>query len=362
MVISTRPILAFALVACLTPSLLAQNNNTPARPASASNDKPANSPNKQPNAPASGTEHLQLLHLLDQMTPYHPEGKELAGSVGLGGSSMLTDLGQLWAANFKQFHPKVEFKRVAEGSEEALKALANDPTLVVGVSRAVDERDQALLQSGKCKNPMAIVVATTPMAILVHKDNPVLKLGLTPEQVQEIFAASADGNPSLKTWGQLGIKDAKFANQPIHLYQREDKSGTQSYISGTILGGRKVAKAHAILNSNVEISKAIEKDPLGIGFGELSGSNPHRIPLIIQGQLVPADESSILAHRYPLMRPLILLIDHSQLTTDGGIRESILRYVLSKDGQAEVMKCNFYPLDPSFIRQELDAITGKQIR
>lgn len=333
--------------------------NVPAKPAS---NRVGNPPEIGSSAVQPGqTEHLQLQHLLESLTPYYPSKNELKGKVVLSGTSMLTELGHQWAVNFKKFHPMVEFSGGADGSEEALKALANDPTIVAGVSRAVNEKDQALLQAGKCKQPIAIVAATSAMAVLVHKDNPII--GLQPEQVQAIFAAGPDGNPKLKTWGELGVKD-KFANQPIHLYQREDGSGTQSYIRGTILGGAAIAKGKGVFTSNGEVAKAIAGDPVGIGLGELSNHDPNirRVPLLLQGQSVPAEETSVLAGKYPLMRPLILIVDQSQLATDGGIRESIMRYVLSKDGQTEVLKAGYYPLDPSFIRQQLDAITGKQIR
>ena len=50
------------------------------------------------------------------------------------------------------------------------------------------------------------------------------------------------------------------------------------------------------------------------------------------------------------------------MATDGGLREAILRYVLSRDGQLEAVRADFFPMDPAFIRQQLDSISGPQMR
>ena len=303
---------------------------------------------------------LQLMHLLEQLTPYRP-AKELKGKATLTGSTTMYDLGHQWALNFKQFHPNVEFSGKAEGSEAALKALAADNNVIAGVSRPVNKQDQQLLQSGKCKEPMAIIVATDAMAICVHQDNPIQQL--SPEQIQSIFAADSDGSSKTKSWNSLGV-DGPLGSQPIHIYGREEGSGTGAYLSRTVLAGAAAAKPTKSFLSNADVVKAIAEDRTAIGICALSTSSVgiRKLPLEIQGQVVAADDASVLAGKYPLLRPLILVIDREQLKSDGGLRESVLRYVLSKDGQTEVMKAGFFPLDPAFARQQLDAIGGQQLR
>jgi hypothetical protein len=44
------------------------------------------------------------------------------------------------------------------------------------------------------------------------------------------------------------------------------------------------------------------------------------------------------------------------------LREGILRYVLSRDGQLEAIRAGFFPVDPAFIRKQLDGISGPQVR
>ena len=77
---------------------------------------------------------------------------------------------------------------------------------------------------------------------------------------------------------------------------------------------------------------------------------------------MPATEQSFLSGQYPFVRPLLLVIDKSQMASDGGLREAMLRYVLSRDGQLEAVREGFFPLDPAFIRKQLDQISGPQMR
>jgi phosphate transport system substrate-binding protein len=303
---------------------------------------------------------IQLMQMLDQLPPYRPQG-ELSGKAILSGSTTMNDLGRQWATQFKLFHPSVEFSGAADGSEAALKLLASDPTVIAGVSRPVDAADQSMLQAGKCKHPIAITVAMDAIAVYVHKSNPLPNV--SPNVLNAIFAMGADGKSKAKTWSDVGVQGS-LANQPINIYERGVGSGSQAYISKTLLGGAKVVPPYKSCNSNTEICKFVGEDPKGIGIAELHYDNPNvrRVPLMVQGQMVPADEASVLAGRYPLTRPLMLVLDKSQLEADGRLRESVLRFVLSRDGQTAATKAGFYPLNPSFIRQQLQEIAGQQLR
>jgi ABC-type phosphate transport system substrate-binding protein len=83
---------------------------------------------------------------------------------------------------------------------------------------------------------------------------------------------------------------------------------------------------------------------------------------LLNGLSVPANEQSFLTGQYPFVRPLVLVVDKAQMKVDGGLREAVLRYILSRDGQMEAVREGFYPIDPAFIRQQLDQISGPQMR
>ncbi len=263
--------------------------------------------------------------------------------------------------NFRQFHPKVELAGVADGSEAALSALAQDPSIIAGVSRQVDIDDQKKLQAGACKDPMAIIVATDAMALYVHKDNPIATLGVTPEQLQKSFPPALMDN-RLRRTGGIGSTGPLASSRSKSMGAKKGADRRPSLPRR--FEWTELATPKATVKSNADVCKGIANDLAGVGIGEMSSvqTNIKKVPLKVQGQLISPDEASVLAGRYPLMRPLMLVVDKQQLKSDGGLREAILQYVLSKDGQTEVMKAGFYPLNPSFIRQQIGAISGQQLR
>lgn len=329
------------------------NAKVPATQASSSNDIAiANQ--------VQDAEHAALRHLIESIEPYHP-AKQLKGAAVLSGSTTMMELGKQWADRFRKFHTEVKFDRGVDGTEAAIKALAEDPTVIAGLSRPLTDDDKKMLQSGKCKDPLAIIVALDPLALYVNKANPIV--GVTPDQLESIFRAPNAGQKHAATWGDLGVQ-GEWAAKPIRIHGRSEISGTQGFIKQLVIRGGELATLAETHKSNEEVCKGILADPNGVGlsgFGEaIEQLKP--VSLILNGVVVPANEQSFLTGQYPLVRPLVLVVDKEQMKSDGGLRESILRYVLSRDGQLEAVRAGFYPLDPAYIRHEIDSVSGPQMR
>jgi len=302
--------------------------------------------------------HLQLMQLLQSIDPYLPSG-DIEGKAVLSGSTTMVLLGQTWAQRFKLFHPKVEFARGIDGSDAALESLAKDPNVIAGISRNVTEDEIAALKAANCKDPVVIVVALDAMAVYVNAENPLRSL--TPEQLQGVFGADAKGQPKIATWGQLGVQ-GDLANAKIRIHHRSEISGTRNFIQQSLLGGQPLSEPAETHKSNHDICQSIAKDPAGIslcGFGDRV-DNTRTVALEIRGQVVDATDTNFLAGQYPMVRPLSLVFDRAQLSQDGGLRASIIKYILSRDGQREAILTGFFPLNPDFIRQELVQLTGTQ--
>jgi len=312
------------------------------------------------SATQSEMEHAALTHLIESIEPYFKK-KEIKGTATLTGSTTMLALGKSWSDRFRKFHPEVAFTRGVDGSEAALKALSEDPSVIAGVSRPLTDEDTAMLKKGKCKDPLAIIVALDPLALYVHKDNPIA--GITPQQLESIFHAPGGPNKHAALWGDVGVA-GEIATKPVRIHSRSETSGTTTFIKQMILQNGEMAKESQSHRTNEEVCKAIGGDLQGVGicgFGEVT-SDVKAVPLVLNGARIPATEQAFLSGQYPFVRPLLLVIDKSQLASDGGLREAVLRYILSRDGQLEAVRAGFFPLDPAFIRQELDQISGPQMR
>jgi phosphate transport system substrate-binding protein len=364
--IAILPWLGLALLACCQ-SVLAQQS-VPATPASNSTSVPADAQQGAPPAAATGSvgvdasalQHVALMHLIDSIEPYYPKG-EVQGEAILAGSTTMQLLGKAWSERFRQFHPEVTFTRGKDGSEAGIREISEDPRVIAGSSRPLTDSELQALKSSKCKEPMAFIVALDPLALYVHPENPIASV--TPDQLESIFRASGSGRPHAATWGDLGLS-GPWKDRAIRIHSRSDISGTTGFIRNWVVQGAALARSAQVHESNEKVCSGIADDAYGIGLSSFGEANPkvRAVPLEIQGVVVPANESSFLAGRYPFVRPLVLVVDKSVMATDGGLRESILRYVLSRDGQLEAVRAGFFPVDPSYIRKQLDSISGPQIR
>lgn len=354
---------AFAMLATAPVQVLwSQTAATPA-----SNSKPLSkgtaAPVPQPNPSAQNQQDIEqaaLMQMIDSIEPYHKQ-KEIKGAATLSGSTTMLAVGSKWSERFKKFHPEVVFTRGTDGTDAGLKALAEDPTVIAGSSRPLTEGDLAFLKKGRCKDPLSVMVALDPLALYVHKNNPIV--GVTPEQLESIFRAPSGKGKHVATWGDLGVT-GELASKPIRIHSRSEVSGTTTFIKQLVLRGGEMAKEAQSHKSSEEICTAIGTDAGGVGicgFGEAT-DQVRPVALIMNGIRVPASEQSFLSGQYPFVRPLLLIIDKAQMASDGGLREAVLRYVLSRDGQLEAVREGFYPLDPAYIRKQLDQISGPQMR
>jgi phosphate transport system substrate-binding protein len=348
-----------AILSAVAPLAFAQQEKgrgTAATPASSSTSLPPNNS----AAAAVQASHNALMRLADSFELYHP-AKDIKGSMVLSGSTTMLELGKAWADRFRQFHPGVTLTRGADGTNAGLQELAKDSTQIVGVSRLVTEAELQSLRSGSCKEPIALIVALDPLALYVHESNTLA--GVTPEQIESVLRAPGQKGKHIGNWSDLGLS-GKFANQKIRFHSRSDISGTKAFIKNIILKGEEVVKEAEAHESNGAICDSIAKDPLGAGLAGFGNERPgiRALPLIVNGVSIPANEQSFLAGQYPLVRPLTIVFDKSQMKNDQGLREEMLRYVLSRDGQLEAIREGFFPLDPSFVHKQLDLLCGPRMR
>lgn len=316
----------------------------------------AQNPALTETAPSLPSEPADLKQILSAIPSYHPR-QQVKGAATLSGSPLMLQLGQQWSERFKVYHPGVEFTRGEVGSAAAITALASNPAAIAGLSRLPRPQEMEQLSSGADRTVLQIVAAVDPLVVVVHPSNPLT--ALSPQQMQTIFGqASGDS-----TWKSVAA-DSPVAQEPIRLYMRGDDDALPVYVADAILGGTEFRKAEQLPSEQAAIDK-VASDPAGvalISMGSISHGAVKPLQLEVGQQLVAPTEENFFAGTYPLVRPLTLLMDEKQLSTDGGLRREVISYVLSHDGQAEVVRAGFFPVSPHFIAQQMSAISGPQLR
>ncbi|TMA18944.1 MAG: hypothetical protein E6J84_05085, partial [Deltaproteobacteria bacterium] len=221
--------------------------------------------------------------------------------------------------------------------------------------------------------PVQVEVATgsfaTPdkspaYAVFVHRDNPIAKL--TVQQLDAIFGAQRGGGwnglswdvtaargPELnvRTWGQLGATGA-WADKPIHVYAPPlEGAGAITYFQSRVMHGADLWNED--LREYADPARMIadlSNDPSGIAYASLdsAAAGVKALPLAetAAGPYVKLARETVADRSYPLSRPVyaVFNIDNekSELAgVDPKLRE-LLRYVLSKQGQADVARAGGY--------------------
>ena len=192
--------------------------------------------------------------------------KKISGRLSCVGSDTLRILMERWFKDFAALHPGVVYSLESKGSNTAPPALQAGGCSLAAMSRPMRKQEIRAFTKTHGYRPVAIRVALDALAVYVNKDNPLR--GLTIKQLDGIFSSARDcGGPELNRWDQLVLGTLEKA--AIHLYGRNDLSGTHDFFQEQALCGGGFKTSVALLPDSAEVLAAVERDPAGIGYSGL---------------------------------------------------------------------------------------------
>ncbi|MCB2385836.1 substrate-binding domain-containing protein [Thalassolituus alkanivorans] len=232
---------------------------------------------------------------------------------------------------------RVMVKIAAHGSGTGFKGLAAGSADIAAASRPIKDKEFNLLKPlANMRSPGSEhIIGIDGLAIIVHPDNPVSDLSV--EEIAEIFSGG------YSDWSEVGGKPG-----PIHVYARDDKSGTWDSFSGMVLGERNLIAGAERFESNAELSDRVAADTAGIGFVGLSSVRSARLLSVSDGSaksLLP-NKLTVATEDYALARRLFMYTDDEP--ANDYVKEFI-DFSLQDAGQKIVA-------DTGFISQELKAV------
>ncbi|WP_433736061.1 substrate-binding domain-containing protein [Pseudomonas putida] len=226
---------------------------------------------------------------------------------------------------------RVEVELAAHGSSTGFGALKNGSADLAASSRPIKDSELVSLQSlGDLKSPGAEqVIAIDGLAIILHPQNPLGQLDTV--QLARIFSGE------VKTWEELG-----GSGGPIHLYARDDQSGTYDTFKELVLSGqgKTLSSTAKRFESSEQLSDAVSLDRQGIGFIGLPYVRQAKAVAIVDGQsqaMLPLN-SLIATEDYPLSRRLFLYLPPSGKNPWA---EALVAFAQSPQGQAIVAANGF---------------------
>ena len=226
---------------------------------------------------------------------------------------------------------EVRINVAAHGSGTGFVALKDGSADLAASSRPIKDAEAADLKTfGDLRSQYSEnVIAIDGLAIILHPSNPLAKLDTT--QLARVFAGE------VKTWEELGGKGGA-----IHLYARDDKSGTFDTFKELVLAshGKALAAGANRFESNDRLAEAVAADPQGIGFvGLASVGKAHTLAIADGDSQAMAPSTTLIATEdYPLSRRLFFYVKPGE---KNAWAQALVRFAQGPRGQALVAQTGF---------------------
>lgn len=185
----------------------------------------------------------------------------------------------------------------AHGSSTGFTALGQGKADLAAASRPISDAEMRQLKAlGDLRSASAEqVIGLDGVAVIVHPDNPLPQL--TTAQLAQIFSGQ------ILRWEQLGVSGGD-----IHLYARDDRSGTYETFKALVLEPQhgELARQAQRFESSEALAGRVGADRQAIGFSSLAAVHGAKVLAVAEGD-APAmlpDRQLVASEDYPLSRRL----------------------------------------------------------
>ena len=296
---------------------------------------------------------------VDPGLPNYVPAKGITGRLKSVGSDTMNNLLALWSEDFRKIYPSVRIEIEGKGSGTAPPALIQGTADFGPMSRDMNPDEIAQFTAAFGYPPTQLPVAIDMLAVFVHKDNPLESLTL--EQLDALFSVGRKKGygKEIRTWGDLGLAGA-WANKPISLYGRNPASGTYVYFKEHVLEKGDFKPTVKQLGGSSAVIQGVATDSYGIGYSGIGykTADVKVIPLARnkKSPAVPAEPEYGYDGTYPLSRFLLLSINYKPKSVVTPSTAEFIRFVFSRQGQADVIKEGFLPVPAKIAERGMKSV------
>ena len=314
---------------------------------------------------------------LDALPGYQPT-RQVSGTIRSWGHGYLKKMMKLWEAGFEKYQPGIRFQDELVSSAAAMAGLYSGRADLGVLAREITPPEIAAYEK-VTRQPITPVTVLTgsygnqdkimALGVFVNRDNPVTRLSFA--QLDAIFGAERrrGARESIRTWDQLGL-GGDWAGRRIQPYSGLAFEAPGYFFSQTVLRGSVLwnddlrqfdnvedAKSRSV-DAYQEVVNAVGADRFGIGIAGAGYRSPgaRLVALAVDdsGPYVEATRENVANRSYPLGRPVRFYINNGPAIPADPTVVEFLRYVLSREGQLQVLKeGDFLPLTAGTLREEL---------
>lgn len=290
-------------------------------------------------------------------------GGEPQGTITASGAFALYPMMVTWGEEYQKLHPGVQFDISAGGAGKGMTDALGGQVDIGMVSREIKPEEEQ-------KGAYWVSVVKDAVFPAVNEKNPVLndllRKGLSREQFIDIFITG-----KIKTWGELVGKPE--ITDEIHVYTRSDAAGAPETWAKYLDNKKQEDLLGIGVFGDPGIAEAVVKDPLGIGYNNLSYAYDAASGKPVTGLVVlpvdandsgqaEADEvlgtkvkamQAVASGKYPSPPARAL-----NLVTKGkpsGLVQDFIQWTLT-DGQKFVDSAGYIPLTPELLSEGLQKV------
>ncbi len=246
-----------------------------------------------------------------------------AQTLNIQGSTTVLPISQAAAEIYMEKNSDADIMVRGGGSGTGIAALIDHSCDIANSSRPMKTKEIKQARE-KGVNPVGTVIAMDGIAVIVHPSNPISEISI--EDLKKIYTGK------MTNWSALGGKGNIVA------VSRDAASGTFEVFNEKVLEGAKLFDGALMVASNLEVARAVEQTPGGIGYVGLGYLSDKVKVLKVNG--VTPSETTVRNGNYPLARPLYMYTNGNP----SGLAKSFIDFILSTEGQKIVRDNGFVPL------------------
>lgn len=296
---------------------------------------------------------------VDAKIPEYKSVQGVSGTIKSIGSDTMNNLMTLWSEGFKKMYPAVTTEIEGKGSATAPTALIAGTANFGPMSRTMKDKEIDEFEKQFGYKPTAVPTSIDMLAVFVHKDNPIQ--GMTLAQVDAVFSKTRKlgAEKDVVVWGDLGLT-GEWADKPISLYGRNSASGTYGYFKEHAVGKGDFKDSVKEQPGSSSVVQSIASDKYAIGYSGIGyiTADVRAVPLAkdAKSKMIEAVPENAYSGQYPMARFLYVYINMKPGTQLDPLRKEYLRYILSKQGQEDVVKDGYFPLTAKIVADSLKTI------
>jgi phosphate transport system substrate-binding protein len=258
-------------------------------------------------------------HYVQAESKYLAAFAGLKGKIDIAGGTAHIPVMKEAARRIMTYNPNIRITVAGGGSGVGVQKVGEGLVDIGNTGRPVSPEERARY------GLKSYAFAIDGVAVAVHPSNSVKSL--STKQVQDIFAGK------IKNWQAVGGK-----NSPIHLYTRDEASGTRAVFWKKLLKKGPIADNANIVPSNGAMKVAISRDENAIGYLSIGHIDNTISPVKIDG-VYPSQENAKNGS-YKVVRKLYM---NTKGEPDKLVK-IFINYILSPEGAEIIKKCGFIPL------------------